>query len=397
MRLLYVIDSLAPGGAETSLVEMAPGLVEMGIDLHVLALQPKLDLGTALKSQGATVYTGSRELGRIGNVYMVADAVRRIEPHLVHTTLYEADLAGRIAARLKHTRVSTSVVGDSYGAARRKEIGSERLRLALAADRLTARFATRIHAVSESVAHSITRDLRFPQSRIDVIPRGRNPHKYRYRPVGLGRRTRNSLAIPVQAPVILAVGRLEPAKGFEVLMRSLTGVAARFSDLVVLLAGKDGQSSRELKQSASHINADIRFLGHRNDVNALLSAADVLCFPSHREGSPGTVIEAMAAGCHVVASDIEPNQEVLGRGPASGGRTFRTGDHQHLSSILITALDDPGGSLRMAQMARARFEEFYTIDAIARRMYAFFDSTATGRLGTPVGRGHAPHLDTAAP
>ncbi|AXG14082.1 glycosyltransferase family 4 protein [Intrasporangium calvum] len=375
LRLLYVIDSLVPGGAETSLVEMTPALVERGIELHILPLRPKLELAPSLASGGAVIHTRPAT-GRLGNVYAVADTIRRIRPDLVHTTLYEANLAGRVAARLRNVPVSTSVVGDSYGLTRREEANLPRLRLALAADQLTAHFVSRMHAVSESIAQTIISDLRVPRARIDVIPRGRRPEKYPFRPEGVRQRTRDSLGIPKGATVILTVGRLEPAKGLTDLLRALKYVTGKHPRLVVLVAGRDGRSSQELRDAASLIDADIRFLGHRSDVPALLSAADVLCFPSHREGSPGTIIEAMAVGCPVVASGIEPNEEILGRGERAVGRIFRTGDERQLADSLLRALGEPSLSLHLARLARARFEESFTTDAIAQRMNDFFHSAA---------------------
>lgn len=379
LRLLYVIDSLAPGGAETSLAEMAPGLVARGLELHVLPLRPLLDLAPSLVSGGAVVHTPSRRLGRMANVRTVMNRIQLIRPDLVHSTLYESDIAGRVAAWLTRVPVSTSVVGDSYGHARRGEVDHGRLRLALAADRLTAQHASRFHAVSESLARSITLNLGIPRGRIDVVPRGRDPEKYRFRPAGVRRNVRNALGLSPDAPVILTVGRLEPAKGLLSLMRALPFVTAAHPDLVVLMAGKHGESSRELRLAATRLGIDVRFLGHRTDVPALLAAADVLCFPSLREGSPGTLIEAMAVGCPVVASDIAANEEVLGRGDGCAGQMFRTGDHRHLGAALLRVLMHPDSSGDVARLGRARYEDLYTIDIVARSMNEFFRSAAATR------------------
>lgn len=76
MRLLYVIDSLAPGGAETSLAEMAPGLVARGVELHVLPLGPRLDLAPRLELAGAMVHSRASRSGRPGNIHAVMQVAR---------------------------------------------------------------------------------------------------------------------------------------------------------------------------------------------------------------------------------------------------------------------------------------------------------------------------------
>ena len=100
MRLLYVPDSLAPGGAETSLVEMTPGLVSAGMELHVLPLGPASALRTPLQEAGAVVHQPAERARRITHIRAVMDLARLTRPDLIHTTLFEADVAGRAAARI---------------------------------------------------------------------------------------------------------------------------------------------------------------------------------------------------------------------------------------------------------------------------------------------------------
>ena len=164
MRLLYVIDSLAPGGAETSLAEMAPGLIARGIDLHVLPLGRQLDLAPRLEASGAAVHVHDTRAGRISNVRTVIAVARRIRPSLVHTTLYESDVAGRTAAALLHVPASTSIVNDSYGSSHYAESNRAKLNAARALDAVTALSARRFHALSAAVADSVAPRLRIPET-----------------------------------------------------------------------------------------------------------------------------------------------------------------------------------------------------------------------------------------
>ena len=372
MRLLYVIDALTPGGAETSLVEMTPGLIAGGIDLHVLPLRPGLDLAPALSAAGATVHRRSRTSGRVGNVRAVLSVARRIRPDLIHTTLFEADVAGRVGARVLGIPSSSSLVNDSYSPAHYNEAATAKLHAARALDAVTARSATRFHAISEAIALSVPPRIGASAAVVDVIPRGRDPHKYEFRPAALRTKTRDELGLSPQSPVILAIGRLDPQKGFDHLIQALPEVATKHPGIVTMIAGKDGRSSVELRKAAQAAEAEIRFLGHRPDVPALLAAADVFCFPSEREGFGGVLIEALAVGCPVVASSIPTSREVLGRGARPAALFAPVGSHHQLAQALIETLEDPALSAVRAREGRTHFEQSFTIDNVVSQMIAFF-------------------------
>jgi glycosyltransferase involved in cell wall biosynthesis len=373
VRLLYVIDSLAPGGAETSLAEMAPYLVAQGVDLHVLPLGSRLDLAERLEKGGAVVHRVDAATGRVGNVRTVLDSMRAVRPTLVHTTLFEADVAGRSAARLRRVPVSTSLVSDSYSPAHRAESPAMRIALARAVDATTARFATRFHAISGAVADAVAPRLGLRRELVEVIPRGRDPHGFPYRPEGARPRVRAALGLADNVPVVLAVGRLEASKGLRHLLAAFPAVQAMNPGVVLLIAGKDGRSGPGLRDQAAVSGCDVRFLGHRTDVADLMAAADVLCFPSEREGFGGVLIEALAVGCPVVASGIPTTVEVLGRGDDAVGVLTGVADPGDLAAALVEVLGDPAGSEGRARRGRARFEQHFTIERIAHDMASFFE------------------------
>lgn len=372
MRLLYVIDSLAPGGAETSLAAMAPGLVARGIELHVLPLGQALDLAPALIASGVVVHERTGRPGRVGNLLAVLQTARGLRPHLIHTTLFEADIAGRTAARLVGVPSSTSLVNEYYGSSHTSEVHPLKLRAALGLDRMTAQFASRFHAVSGAVARSVGPILGIRLEHIDVIPRGRDPEAFPFQHAPMRRATRDALGISDYTPVVLAVGRLEPQKGLHHLLSAVPIIAASVPDAVVLVAGREGRAANDLHQQAAGLPLAVRFLGHRTDMPALLAAADVLAFPSEREGSPGTLIEAMAAGTPIVASDIAPCLEVLGGNNQEIALVTPTGDPKALGDSIVSVLIDEANARRRAVAARARFEAHYSIDSVSAQMSDFF-------------------------
>ena len=88
MRLLYVIDSLAGGGAETSLAEMTPHLVADSVELHVLPLKEPLDLSARMEQSGAVVHHPAQRASRGQYLRRVHEVTRSVRPDLIHTTLF---------------------------------------------------------------------------------------------------------------------------------------------------------------------------------------------------------------------------------------------------------------------------------------------------------------------
>lgn len=382
MRLLYVIDSLAPGGAETSLVEMAPELIKRGVELHVLPLGSRLDLAPRLKQSGALMHTGPSGNSRVANIRAVLQAAKGIRPALVHTTLYEADVAGRTAARLLGLPSSTSLVNDSYGVSHYAESVTAKLHAARAVDAMTAQFARRFHAITRAIAESVPPRIGIPLDRVDVIPRGRDPLSYRLRTPERTARIRADLGLAPDTRVILAIGRLEPQKGLQHLISALPEVAAEYPGLVTLIAGKDGRAAARLKSQANQLRLDIRFLGHRDDVPQLLAAADVFCFPSEREGFGGVLIEALAVGCPIVASRIPTTLEVLRPAGGNVGMLCDVGDPPSLAAGLRASLSDPHGNRAQLDAGRMLFEDRFTISAVSAQLLDFFATASDGQQQT---------------
>lgn len=379
MRVLQVIDSLAPGGAERSLVDLAPRLVERGVELALVVLHDGPGLADEMRAAGASVTVldgGSRPK-------WLASAVRLFRadrPDLVHTTLFEADVVGRMAARLAGVVSVSSLVTTPYGPEHLGEPGLSRFRVRQAqlADMATARLARRFRAVSVAVKEAYAQRLGLRPDRIDVIPEGRDPTR-------LGRRTderraaaRTVLGVTNADSVVLAIGRLEPMKGFEVLIRSLPQLKERVPHARVFIAGRPGRSEPQLSRLVSDLGVEdaVQLLGHREDAADLLCGADVFVLPSHREGIPGALQEAMALEAPVVASDIGAVREALG--PERPAELVPAGDVSQLAQAVARVLLDPDAARKKTDQARCRFLAEYDVALIANRMCDFYETALTG-------------------
>ncbi len=375
VHVLYLIDSLISGGAEQSLAVLAPHYTRRGVVLDVAYLYERDNVWIpALEAAGAHVFSVAGPGGMPGAVRRTRRLLAERRPDVLHTTLFDADVVGRSAALFTRVPVVTSLVNEAYGAEQRRnpDLKAWKLRAAQLADAVTARRVRRFHAVSSNVASVSARRLRVPRARIDVIPRGRDPEKLGERDPKRRTRVRAALGVGAADEVVLALGRHEYQKGFDVLIAAFAQLRRDRPGVRLFIAGREGNATSDLRAAVSDsgVGGAVEFLGFRSDVPDLLCAADLFVSASRWEGSPGSVLEAMALEAPIVATDIPAVREVLGEGDA--GVLARPDDAAALARAMALALDDPKTPARAAE-ARARFVDQFTIDRIADRMIAFYE------------------------
>jgi len=370
MHVMHVIDSMHGGGAETSLLEVAPGLMSRGVKLSIVTLLAD-DGGLEDRLHGLGI---TRIRLNHGDPLRLAlelrDLIRSERPEFLHTTLLFATLAGRIAARTARTPVITTLANEDYGPQHRanSRYGAWSVRAVHAADLLTVPLTTRFHAISADVARVMSHRLRIPKDRIRVVYRGRDPARLGVWTPDRRLRVRAALSIDASAPVVLSAARLDRQKGVDTTIDAFRRLIRRIPDAVLLVAGRPGNANVVVRASAQGCPA-IRLLGHRTDVPDLMCAADVLSFPSRWEGLGGTLIEAMALRLPIVAADIEPLRETIGD---VGWPLVRPDDGQALAGGLISVLK--GGAMNEARKdaGERRFQALFSAEAAADGMAVLY-------------------------
>ncbi|NUU24583.1 MAG: glycosyltransferase [Streptomycetaceae bacterium] len=380
MHVLHVIDSVdRAGGAEQALAVTASHLIRRGIRLDVAYLLDMDGFQAELAEAGATVF-GVHRSSRLGSAAGLRRLIRDRRPDLVHTTLFEADVAGRAAAVACRVPVVSSLVNSAYGPEQfaAPTLRPWKLRAAQGLDAATARGVRRFHALTDHVADVMARRLAVRRSRIDVVPRGRDPElladarKHRYA-------VRDELGVDPDAPVLLAAARQEYQKGLDVLIEAFGAVRMAVPEAVLLLAGPPGTQTARLHAAAQSVGGDdhVRFLGERSDVPQLMGASDVFVLASRWEGLGSVVIEAMGCGTPLVATDLPPVREIVG--PGDCGVLVPPEDVAGLAAALTAALTDRDTANSRADAALARFRDTFTVDRVCDRMVAFYERARAGR------------------
>lgn len=387
MKLFYVINGLGVGGAERSLAELLPRFVEAGISTTVVCLRKRKvgverDVGLA----GCEIVRLAGR-GLVPWIRAFRQLISKERPDIVHTTLFDAHMVGRIGAIGTGIPVLSSLVGTPYDPSRWRDPRLNRMGFSIvrALDGWTARNLTaHFHAITYAVRDAYVSGLGLSAERVTVIERGRDPQRLGRRSPERRQSVRQALGLGANHEVVINVARQEYQKGQVFLLDAIARLVERRPNLVLLLAGRDGALTPELlrHQARLRLGDRVRFLGHRADVPDLLAASDVFAFPSLSEGLGGAVIEAMALGLPVVASDIPALREVVEVGrtgdlvePASGAA---------LAAGLESLLDSPVRRAAYSERAIRRFRERFDIGRSARRMIDLYRSLVSPRVREPV-------------
>ncbi|MEV4148798.1 glycosyltransferase [Amycolatopsis sp. NPDC049691] len=312
MRVLHVISELGAGGAETLVAGMVAHGGDYGWESAVaggggfrareLAAAGTPVFGVPLARRSKT--------GVLKAAWAVRRAVTRFRPDVVLAHNVGASLVARLATRRPVVTVFHGVADEDVPAAAR----------------ILRRTSRHVVAVSPATAGQLT-GAGLPDP---VVIR----NAVFARPPVFGRaEVRASLGVPARTPVALCLARLEPQKRHDVL---LDAWAAVDGDAVLWLAG-DGSLRGELAGRAEALGRRVEFLGTRTDVADLLAAADVTVLTSDWEGLPLAVLESLAAGRPVVATDVGGVGEVLADG---GGLVVPPGDPAATAAALTTLLFD---------------------------------------------------------
>ena len=385
LKILFVIDGLWVGGTERSLADMLPYLVKSDIDPLIACLRRCGDEGVEneVLRRGFNVHFLSGK-----NLFAKAQNLRKLiqgtKPHIVHTALTNANLTGRIAAMGLPVAVISSLINTPYAAVRLKDpkIDARKLRVVQMFDGWTSRnLTTHFHAVSQAAKAAAINDLRVSAERITVVERGRDTARLGKSSTERRKQARLRLGLQSDDQVMVNVGRQDYQKGQKYLLEAMATLVEKRPNLVLLIAGRSGNVSPDLMELKAqlHLDGQVRFLGHRDDVPEILAAADLFVFPSLFEGLPGAVIEAMALGLPVVASDIAPVREVVEEN--DNAILVAPASSSELAKAVATLLDDRDKAAAFGKQSRRIFEARFTLQQSTARMIELYYQVAACKNG----------------
>ena len=380
LYLAVAIWGLTIGGAGRRILTLVNGFAARGHAVDLLVLEPTAPLTAELAPAVRLVPMvpprwllpfwprGRRTRIRLA-APLLAAYLRRHRPQVLLSGASHMSLACLLATRLSGSSVPLVLRASSHlsaSAGARGGIGARLTRLLLPA-------AAAVAAVSTAVADDIRRHKRIPPDRNVALP---NPTATPDLPLRAAAPLDHPWVAPGAPPLILAVGRLVPEKDFATLLRAFALVrAARPARLVILGEGRERAALERLAAELG-LTADLLMPGYDPNPLRWMARAALLVSSSRWEGMPGVIIEALAVGCPVVATDCPGGSaEILGNGV--WGRLAPVADPPALAEQMLAAIAEPSPT---DLMVRARA---FDSEAATLRYLAFLERVARPKRESP--------------
>jgi glycosyltransferase involved in cell wall biosynthesis len=364
-RVCLLIGQLGLGGTEKQLVLLAQGLHARGVDVSVLLMFEGGPWEDSLRAAGVPVVHLGFVSGRAGPGLLpgapanlaafgrLVHRLRRLRPDVLHAFLFHSYVMAAPAARLAGVKVLV---------AGRRSLGDfkQGRRVLLTVERLATRVTDLLVANAEAVAADTLRNEGVRPDKILTVYNGLPDSAFK---------PAEPAALATSSPVILCVANLKTDKGHRFLLDAVALLRDQRLTCTLALAG-DGPERPALEAQAARLAIDVRFLGTRTDVEALLARADVVALPSLHEGMSNAVMEAMAAGRPVVATEVGGTGELL----RERGVLVPPSDSGALAGGLARVLGDPALAARLGARARAwSLEHLRAATMVDRHVHIYRD------------------------
>lgn len=363
VRVVQIIPTLVRGGAEKQMCMLAKGLVQAGIDTHVVVLTHTGPLEEDLKAAGVPVtIIGKRWKFDPSCYFRLKAELKRLAPDLVHTWLFAANAYGRQAAKsvgVKHILAGERCVDPWKGTWQ------------LMIDRYLAKSTERIVTNSSGVKEFYV-GKGLPADKFVVIPNG-IPAAASSPALMTKETLLSELGLPAGSRIVATVGRLWPQKRIKDLIWAMDLLKCVRNDTHLLLIG-DGPQRKLLEdyQRKVEITDHVHFLGERNDVAQILPNLDCFWLASSYEGQSNAIMEAMLAGVPVVASDIPGNRDLVV--PDKTGYLVPIGDRGEFAKQTQAILEDAALAKRLGEAGHARMTTEFTVEKMVSKHVELYRS-----------------------
>ena len=372
VKVLRVIARLNMGGPALHVAYLTEGLRKRGYDTTLVA-------GSLARGEDSMAFVADArgveivridELGReisplrdLMATIRLARLIRKERPQILHTHTAKAGTVGRVAALLAGSRRPPIVVHTFHGHVLRGYFGPVRSLFFRLLERWLAAGTTALIAVSPQVRDDLVALGVAPRERFVVIRLGIELDE-RVAPEQNGRgESRRYLGIPGDRFAVGWIGRMTAVKRTDDVLVAFKRLRESGVDAMLCMVG-DGPDRLQLEQRAHELGVarDTVFLGYQEDVAPFYAAFDALVLPSGNEGTPVTVIEALAAERPVVATRVGGVPDVVRDG--EDGFLVEAGATDDLADRLERLARDPALRARMGKRGRERVLPRYAVDRL---------------------------------
>jgi glycosyltransferase involved in cell wall biosynthesis len=312
IRVARIVARLNVGGPAVHIINLMTGLDPDRFENQLIVGRPGPDEGDMgyLAAQRGIQPLVIPELGRelsllrdLGTMFKLVRMLRDHRPHIVETHTAKAGAVGRLAARLAGVPI---VIHVFHGHVFHSYFGPTKTKLFINVERTLARFTDRIITISLVQRRDIVDVYRIaPPERVLTIPLGLDLEPFRAAKQTCRGQFRSSLGIPAEVLLVGFVGRLTAVKNPSLFVEAAGRVVQQLPEARFVFVG-DGELRHALKEQADALGLSqhVIFAGWQVDMPAVYGDLDLLALTSLNEGTPVTVIEALATGTPIVATEV---------------------------------------------------------------------------------------------
>lgn len=316
------------------------------------------------------------------SVWRLYKWLRRDKPRILHVHTPVASMIGRLAGWMARVPV---VVYTAHGFYFHENMPKRQHCLHVLLEKFFGRFTGYLFCVSAEDARAARRLKLARRGRIFFTPNGADPNRFHDAAISSEKKTalRETLNIPRHAPVISIMGRLVREKGYAEFFQAAAELAKRHPNLHFLVIGDTVVSEHDdakaaILRQAARLGERVHFTGLRRDIPELLAISSVFCLPSHREGMPVSIIEAMLMGAPVVATRIRGSRELIRDG--EDGLLVAPRSAAELEDALEYMIENPAIARKLAGSAYRRARTLYDERKTLARQVRLYNAIAKRHL-----------------
>ena len=361
-RVLHVIDSFDLGGAQTALLNLLRATNRARYEPEVACMHGRGVFWEEFARLGIPVHSLSPRKWLPLYIPRLAALVRRRRFGIVHCHLFGANwIAKPLAAllgvpvRINHDQCNDALRYESRGA--------------FALDRFTNRWSSHVCAVSASTRDFLIKRERLADGAVSLV----------YNGVDLAHFNPPAMKPRIDRFVVLGVGRLHSQKNFALFLEVAAQLVRRGHAVEFRLAGT-GPEEAALRTRAREIGLDdcLQFLGHVHDTRHLYRCADALLMTSRFEGTPLTILEAMAMRTPIVAPRLDGIGEILRHD--EDALLIEPPDRDLFVEAIERLIADASLALRLTQSAHAKVRAQFSAEAMAAQVEAIYERCLAARV-----------------
>jgi len=360
IKILHILHSLQVGGLENGVVNLINRLDPERFEHAICCIASSGPMAERIERPVPIHVIGKgAERDSLLSV-KIARVVRTVRPHIVHTRNW-GTIDGVPGALLGGVR---RIVHGEHGREATDPTGANRRRQQ--ARRLLSPFISRFVTVSDDLRRWLVDEVGVASAKVVQIINGVDTE--RFSPAADRAAAKALVGLDPRSFVVGTVGRLDPVKDQQLLLRAFAafarGMAAGGASSALVLVGA-GPEEERLRSLAAELGMtdSVHFTGERRDTPELLRAMDLFVLPSIAEGISNTILEAMASGLPVLATDVGGNGELVVENES--GFLFPSGDGDRLEELLFRCSADDAVRASLGVAARGRCLEHFSLEAMA--------------------------------